>query len=313
MAGAILAAARRGATGRGGGAGTMAASIQSADELVLTEMVFNGAFTDLSPEQCVALLSAFIWTEKSDAATKARPHPAPAPPLPPSDPALCSDSSRCCHLHHVMSLIHCWYLRSNRRGCTRRAFDVCGRHRVREPSGESGVRQPECPLTGSNTSHCLMWTNWGAARPCVPTSRAITVSARLMQPGVGPDSKLLPTGPTYSMSELLPKPHTDLLGAADGLRGRGAQVRADLEAPWAALQEAARRVGKAALDAKMPVDVPQYVASFRPELMELVSAWARGARFADLLRSTDVFEVRRCTALITHVSALSQPCKRCQL
>lgn len=90
-------------------------------------------------------------------------------------------------------------------------------------------------------------------------------------------------------------------------------MRADLEAPWAALQEAARRVGKAALDAKMPVDVPQYVASFRPELMELVSAWARGARFADLLRSTDVFEVRRCTALITDVSAQSQPCKRCQL
>lgn len=77
----------------------------------------------------------------------------------------------------------------------------------------------------------------------------------------------------------------------------GRQVREDLEGGWAALQEAARRVGKAAADAKMPVDVPQYVASFRPELMELLSAWARGARFADLLRSTDIFEVRLCPPL----------------
>lgn len=51
----------------------MAAGIQSADELVLTEMIFNGAFNSLSPEQCVALLSAFIWTEKSDAPIKVDP------------------------------------------------------------------------------------------------------------------------------------------------------------------------------------------------------------------------------------------------
>lgn len=33
-------------------------------------------------------------------------------------------------------------------------------------------------------------------------------------------------------------------------------------------------------------------SSFRPDLMELLSAWARGAKFADLLRQTDIFEVR---------------------
>lgn len=72
------------------------------------------------------------------------------------------------------------------------------------------------------------------------------------------------------------------------------QVREDLEAPWAALQDAARRVAKTSNDSKLVVDVPQYVASFRPELMEIVSAWARGARFADLLRTTDIFEVTFC-------------------
>lgn len=139
--------------------GIMAAGIQSGDELVLTEMIFNGAFTQLSSQQCVALLSAFVWTEKSEA---------------------------------------------------------------------------------------------------------------------------------------------------------GAKVREDLEAPWLALQEAARRVAKTANDSKLVMDVPQYVASFRPELMEIVSAWARGARFADLLRTTDIFEgslvrtVRREEELLRQLVAACQ-------
>lgn len=51
----------------------MAAGIQSADELVLTEMIFNGAFSALSAEQAVALLSCFLWHEKTDVGIKARP------------------------------------------------------------------------------------------------------------------------------------------------------------------------------------------------------------------------------------------------
>ena len=37
---------------------------RSADELLLTEMVFNGAFNDLTAQQCVALLSCFVFQEK---------------------------------------------------------------------------------------------------------------------------------------------------------------------------------------------------------------------------------------------------------
>ena len=36
----------------------------SADELLLTEMIFNGAFNDLTSQQCVALLSCFVFQEK---------------------------------------------------------------------------------------------------------------------------------------------------------------------------------------------------------------------------------------------------------
>lgn len=68
-------------------------------------------------------------------------------------------------------------------------------------------------------------------------------------------------------------------------------MREDLEAPFAALLETARRVGKAANEAGLVLDTPEYAASFRPDLMELLSAWAGGAKFADLLRLTDIFEV----------------------
>jgi len=36
----------------------------SGDELLLTELMFNGAFNDLSVEQAVALLSCFVFQEK---------------------------------------------------------------------------------------------------------------------------------------------------------------------------------------------------------------------------------------------------------
>jgi hypothetical protein len=44
----------------------------------------------------------------------------------------------------------------------------------------------------------------------------------------------------------------------------GNKIRADLEAPFAALREAARRVGRVAAECKMEMDVDEYVESFRP-------------------------------------------------
>ncbi|KIJ98963.1 hypothetical protein K443DRAFT_103070 [Laccaria amethystina LaAM-08-1] len=50
--------------------GRVACEISSGDELLLTELIFNGVFNPLSPEQCAALLSCFVFTEKSEQATK---------------------------------------------------------------------------------------------------------------------------------------------------------------------------------------------------------------------------------------------------
>lgn len=45
--------------------GRVACEVNTADELVVTEMIFNGVFNDLTSEQCVALLSCLVFGEKS--------------------------------------------------------------------------------------------------------------------------------------------------------------------------------------------------------------------------------------------------------
>lgn len=45
--------------------GQVACEISSGDELLLTELIFNGAFNDLTVEQEVALLSCFVFQEKA--------------------------------------------------------------------------------------------------------------------------------------------------------------------------------------------------------------------------------------------------------
>ncbi|KAI0071672.1 antiviral helicase [Panus rudis PR-1116 ss-1] len=50
--------------------GRVACEISSGDELLLTELIFNGAFNSLTPEQCAGLLSCFVFSEKSEQVTK---------------------------------------------------------------------------------------------------------------------------------------------------------------------------------------------------------------------------------------------------
>lgn len=53
--------------------GRTACEINSADELIVTEMIFNGMFNDLSCEQCVSVLSCLCFTEGSpETASKVR-------------------------------------------------------------------------------------------------------------------------------------------------------------------------------------------------------------------------------------------------
>ncbi|KAL4402485.1 ATP-dependent RNA helicase Mtr4 [Malassezia pachydermatis] len=46
--------------------GRVACEISTGDELLLTELMFNGTFNDLTPEQCAALLSCFVFGERSE-------------------------------------------------------------------------------------------------------------------------------------------------------------------------------------------------------------------------------------------------------
>ncbi|KAF5734786.1 putative helicase [Tripterygium wilfordii] len=52
--------------------GKVACEISSADELTLTELMFNGVLKDMKVEEMVSLLSCFVWQEKLQNATKPR-------------------------------------------------------------------------------------------------------------------------------------------------------------------------------------------------------------------------------------------------
>lgn len=45
--------------------GRIACELSSADELLLTEMIFNGMFNEMAPELCAAVLSCFVCDEKT--------------------------------------------------------------------------------------------------------------------------------------------------------------------------------------------------------------------------------------------------------
>lgn len=49
--------------------GRVACELSAADELLLTEMIFNGTFNSLTAQQCAALLSCFVCDEKSSEST----------------------------------------------------------------------------------------------------------------------------------------------------------------------------------------------------------------------------------------------------
>ncbi|KAK9804329.1 hypothetical protein WJX72_007219 [[Myrmecia] bisecta] len=93
----------------------------------------------------------------------------------------------------------------------------------------------------------------------------------------------------------------------------GAKVRDDMLGPFGALHEAARRVGKVAVDSKMQLDVEDYVTSFRPDLMDAVMMWSRGAKFGDVLRLTEVFEGSLVRAVRRLEEVLRQLIAACQV
>lgn len=63
------------------------------------------------------------------------------------------------------------------------------------------------------------------------------------------------------------------------------KVREDMQATFAALRDAAKRVAAAQEDSGMACDVDGYVNSFRPDLVDTVTLWATGSTFLQVCRA----------------------------
>ena len=61
-----------------------------------------------------------------------------------------------------------------------------------------------------------------------------------------------------------------------------------LTTPLRMLQDTARRIAKLKLDAKLAIDEDEYVGSFCPALMKVTYEWCKGAKFADLMKLTEM-------------------------
>ncbi|ORY47189.1 rRNA-processing arch domain-domain-containing protein, partial [Leucosporidium creatinivorum] len=86
------------------------------------------------------------------------------------------------------------------------------------------------------------------------------------------------------------------------------KLKDELAGPLRVMQEAARRIAKIAIESKLPLVEEEYVASFKPELMDAVFSWCNGAKFSEICKMTDVFEgslirvFRRLQELIRQMS-----------
>jgi len=63
-----------------------------------------------------------------------------------------------------------------------------------------------------------------------------------------------------------------------------------LKAPYRQVTEVARRIAVVENECKLDTDVDEYVDKFKWELMQVVHAWASGAKFYDICKMTPVFE-----------------------
>ena len=68
------------------------------------------------------------------------------------------------------------------------------------------------------------------------------------------------------------------------------KIRPDLQAPYQQLQDTAKRIAKLEKECKLPTIEEDYVASFKPDLIEIVYAWCEGAKFAQICKMTEIFE-----------------------
>lgn len=64
----------------------------------------------------------------------------------------------------------------------------------------------------------------------------------------------------------------------------------ELDVPLKAMQSIAARIANVFRDCKIEINEKLYIESFRPELMEVVYVWCKGASFTQICKLTDVYE-----------------------
>lgn len=64
----------------------------------------------------------------------------------------------------------------------------------------------------------------------------------------------------------------------------------ELAGPLRSMQEMARRIAQNSRDAKIELDVDDYVSKFKPFMMDVVYEWCKGASFSNICKMTDLFE-----------------------
>jgi len=95
----------------------------------------------------------------------------------------------------------------------------------------------------------------------------------------------------------------------DRRKDEGLKLKEELAAPFRKLQDAARLIAKLSVECKIDMDPEKYVNDLNPELMEVVYAWVKGAKFVDVVKLADQFEgtiirvIRRLEELLRQLSS----------
>jgi ATP-dependent RNA helicase DOB1 len=86
----------------------------------------------------------------------------------------------------------------------------------------------------------------------------------------------------------------------------------ELAGPLRSLQDAARKIATISQECKLPMEVEEYVEKFKPHIMDIVYAWCKGAKFADICKMTNIFEgsiirtMRRLEELLRQLCSASK-------
>jgi len=69
-----------------------------------------------------------------------------------------------------------------------------------------------------------------------------------------------------------------------------------LAKPLRLMQDLAKRIATVSQEAKLELDESEYIARFKPNLMDVVYSWSKGSSFSDVCKMTDAFEgsIIRC-------------------